>query len=109
MNRPVKEFHLKAHIHVETSFTEEDHAIENTKQHLLHFASDLRFSHSRNLYIVCAESERSTTLDTLAEGRAEWRPAVPTDNDLVRAIEAVEGTYTLRLNCNLYLTKQDRN
>lgn len=42
---------------------------------------------------MCAESERSTTLDTLAEGRAEWRPAVPTDNDLVRAIEAVEGMY----------------
>ncbi|CAH2227207.1 jg14611 [Pararge aegeria aegeria] len=37
-----------------------------------------------------SESERSTTLDTLAEGRAEWRPSVPTDKDLVRAIEAVE-------------------
>ncbi|XP_026500117.2 inverted formin-2 [Vanessa tameamea] len=37
-----------------------------------------------------SESERSAALDTLAESRAEWRPAVPTDTDLVRAIEAVE-------------------
>ncbi|XP_049885556.1 inverted formin-2 [Pectinophora gossypiella] len=37
-----------------------------------------------------SESERSTTLDTLPEGRAEWRPAVLPDSDVVKAIEAVE-------------------
>ncbi|CAG9793175.1 unnamed protein product [Diatraea saccharalis] len=37
-----------------------------------------------------SESERSTTLDTLPEGRAEWRPAVLHDSDVVRTIEAVE-------------------
>lgn len=37
-----------------------------------------------------SESERST-LDTLPESRAEWRPAVLKDSDVVRAIEAVEG------------------
>lgn len=38
------------------------------------------------------ESERSTTLEPLAEGRAEWRPAVLADSTVVRTIEAVEGT-----------------
>ncbi|XP_037302658.1 inverted formin-2 isoform X2 [Manduca sexta] len=37
-----------------------------------------------------SESERSATLDTLPEGRAEWRPAVLPDTDVVRALEAVE-------------------
>ncbi|GBP44170.1 FH2 domain-containing protein 1 [Eumeta japonica] len=36
-----------------------------------------------------SESERST-LDTLPESRAEWRPAVLQDSDVVRAIEVVE-------------------
>ncbi|KAG7309485.1 hypothetical protein JYU34_005456 [Plutella xylostella] len=37
-----------------------------------------------------SESERSTTLDTLPESRADWRPAVLQDSDVVRAIETVE-------------------
>lgn len=37
-----------------------------------------------------SESERSATLDTLVEARGEWRPAVLRDNDVVKAIEAVE-------------------
>lgn len=46
-------------------------------------------------YTTFSESERSTTLDTLPEGRAEWRPAVLPDSDVVKAIEAVEGRTTL--------------
>ncbi|XP_047994853.1 LOW QUALITY PROTEIN: inverted formin-2-like [Leguminivora glycinivorella] len=37
-----------------------------------------------------SESERSTTLDPLPEGRADWRPAVLPDSAVVKAIEAVE-------------------
>ncbi|KAJ0172024.1 hypothetical protein K1T71_011997 [Dendrolimus kikuchii] len=37
-----------------------------------------------------SESERSTTLDTLVEGRGEWRPSVLPDTDVVKALEAVE-------------------
>ncbi|CAH0685619.1 unnamed protein product [Chilo suppressalis] len=37
-----------------------------------------------------SESDRSTALEPLPETRAEWRPAVLPDSDVVRAIEAVE-------------------
>ncbi|CAG9568417.1 unnamed protein product [Danaus chrysippus] len=56
-------------------------------------ARSLRVLHRRSLEND-SESERST-LDTLTEGGAAggergWRPAVPTDTDLVKAIEVVE-------------------
>lgn len=44
-----------------------------------------------NINVLIPESERSTTLEPLPEARAEWRPAVLPDSDVVRAIEAVEG------------------
>ncbi|CAD0204995.1 unnamed protein product [Chrysodeixis includens] len=37
-----------------------------------------------------SESERSATLEPLPEGRAEWRPAVLPDSDVVKALETVE-------------------
>lgn len=37
------------------------------------------------------ESERSATLEPLPEGRADWRPAVLPDSDVVKALETVEG------------------
>lgn len=53
--------------------------------------------------VVVPESERSTTLDTLPEGRTEWRPAVLPDSDVVKAIEAVESTPNILLCINLLL------
>ncbi|XP_022815236.1 inverted formin-2 [Spodoptera litura] len=37
-----------------------------------------------------SESERSATLEPLPEGRADWRPAVLPDSDVVKALETVE-------------------
>lgn len=44
-----------------------------------------------NVTLYLAESERSATLEPLPEGRAEWRPAVLPDSDVVKALETVEG------------------
>ncbi|XP_045504277.1 inverted formin-2 [Colias croceus] len=48
-----------------------------------------RLAHRRSLEND-SESERGAALDTLPESRAEWRPHVLRDTDVVRAIEAVE-------------------
>ncbi|XP_047034886.1 inverted formin-2 isoform X2 [Helicoverpa zea] len=56
-----------------------------------------------------SESERSATLEPLPEGRADWRPAVLPDSDVVKALETVEDVQPQKKDSRVPWRKTEEN